>query len=297
MKYNINKEFGFFRRFKPPLNALTLRLALAMPKGLRSTKAVSVEKFKISGSDGRRVPLYVFTPKHAHEKLPAVLYFHGGGFVFKGAPYHYKLAKAYAEKANVKVVYVDYRLSFQGKYLTPLSDCIAAYRFVLDHADEFNIDINNVGLAGDSAGGYLALAVTKTLSQDGIPLPKYQMLVYPVVDPAMTTNSMKTYKDTPMWNSKANAKMWKLYSQGNKVYNPLFDDLSFMPQTYVEVAEFDCLHDEGLALHEKLISCGTDCTLFETAGTMHGFDIRLSAPTTQKAIEQRITALKRFING
>lgn len=297
MKYAINKEFGIFRKFKPPLNKLIFRLALIMPKGLRHTKTVTVAKYKVSVADGRKIPLYIFSPENVNGKLPVIVYFHGGGFVFKGAPYHYKLAKIYAEKANAKVVFVDYRLAFQGKYLMPLSDCVSAYRFVLENADNLKVNVNNIGVVGDSAGGYLSLALIKTLAMNGMAVPKYQMLIYPVVDPEMKTNSMSEYADTPMWNSKANAIMWKLYSHGNTVYNPLRDDLSFMPPTYIETAEYDCLRDEGIELHDKLNECGVACSLFQTNGTMHGFDICLSAKTTQKSIEHRINILKQFQNN
>lgn len=296
MKYAINKEFGIFRRFKPPLNKLVLRLALAMPKCTHSTKSVAAKTFKVAASDGKTVPCCVFSPKESQGKLPLIFFLHGGGFVFKGTPYHYNLAKICAEKLKAKVVFVDYRLAFQGKYLVSLNDCFAAYHYVVEHAEELGADIENVGLMGDSAGGYLALALCKMLAENGAVLPKFQMLIYPVVDPAMSSQSMKQFADTPMWNAKANAKMWQMYSCGNMPYNPLDDDLSFMPQTYVETAQFDCLHDEGVALHNKLLACGVKSVLNQTFGTMHGFDICRNAPTTQKTLQHRIDVLMKFIH-
>ncbi len=297
MKYAINREFGIFRKIKPPLNKVVLRLALAMSKSVRSTRNVMSQTFKVVADDGKSVPVYVFSPKGSNEKLPAIIYLHGGGFVFKGAPYHYRQAKHCAEKLNAKVVFVDYRLAFQGKYLVSLQDCFAVYRHFVENADKFGVDTDNIGLVGDSAGGYLALALCKMLSEHKLPLPKYQTLVYPVVDPEMSSKSMKQFVDTPMWNAKANAKMWQMYSCGNTPYNPLSDDLSFMPQSYVETAQFDCLHDEGAALHNKLLDCGVKSVLNQTVGTMHGFDICRNAPTTQKTLQRRIDILLCFMGG
>lgn len=297
MKYAINKEFGIFRRIKPPLNKLVLRLALAMPRCVRPTRRVVSQTLKVVADDGKIVSAYVFSPRGSHEKLPVIIYLHGGGFVFKGAPYHYRQAKCYAEKLNAKVVFADYRLAFQGQYLVSFNDCFSVYRYVTEHAEELNVDIENIGIIGDSAGGYLALSLCKKIAQSKIPLPKYQMLVYPVVDPTMSSQSMKEFFDTPMWNAKANAKMWQMYSCGNVPYNPLSDDLTAMPATYVETAQFDCLHDEGVALHNKLLACGVSCKLFQTVGTMHGFDICRRAPTTQKSLQHRIDILLHFICG
>ena len=117
------------------------------------------------------------------------------------------------------------------------------------------------------------------------------MLVYPVIDPKMQSDSMKKFTDTPMWNSKLNEKMWRIYSKGQKVFNPLQADLSDFPETYIETAQFDCLHDEGVNFADRLSKSGAKCELNETKGTMHGFDIKLQSSTTQSAIDKRIEFL------
>lgn len=297
MKYPINKEFGIFRKFKPPMNKAVFRLALAMPKCLHSNSSVSVKRIKAVAQDGKEVQSYVFSPKDKFGKLPTIFFLHGGGFVFKGTPYHYKQAQLFAEKLCVNVVFVDYRLAFQGEYLASLNDCFATYCHVLKNSDVLHVDVDNIGVAGDSAGGYLSLSLTQTLFQRKLVLPKFQMLVYPVVDPEMSFTSMKQFVDTPMWNTKANTKMWEIYSKGNKPYNPLCDDLSFMPTTYIETAQFDCLHDEGVALYNKMCNCGVKCVLNQTSGTMHGFDICRNAQTTQTALQRRIEVLKQFLQS
>lgn len=296
MKYAINKEFGLYCKFKPSVNRFVLCMAKLflslMPKGMHSSKSLKIQRVKIPCSDGKRIKLYVIRKKNEDGNVPVIFDIHGGGFVFKGASYHYKLAKQYALRTGNAVVFVDYRLAFDNAYGVPLSDCVTAYKFITEHAERFHFG-KEIIFAGDSAGGYLSVALTKECAQQNLPMPIAELLVYPVADPDMTAQSMQVYPDTPMWNAKSNQKMWQYYSYGNIVYRPLQDDLSFMPPTYIETAEYDCLHDEGVMLYQKILDCGGKAELYQTKGTMHGYDIKLKAPTTVKSVDKRIS----FLNG
>lgn len=296
MKYAINKEFGIFRHFCLPVSKPLLKLAKptlsALPKGMNSSKLLDISKHKIPCSDGATVTAFVIRPRAQEGAQHAILYLHGGAFVIKASPHHYKLAKKYAIATHSTLIMVDYRLAFETKYGVTLQDCVDAYRYVLANCDKLQIDAGKISFAGDSAGGYLCLALVNMCREIGLPLPKSQMLIYPVVDPSMSTDSMQKFVDTPMWNSVENGKMWSIYAKGNDTYNPLRDDLSYLPPTYVETAEYDCLHDEGACLATKLADSGVHCVLNETQGTMHGFDICLNAPTSVSAIDERIEFLK-----
>ncbi len=296
MKYAISREYGIFRFFHPPIHWVTLRLAKGilplLPKGMKSTKSLSIVKQKILCSDKKKINIYIIQPKDCDGKLPVILYLHGGGFIFQGAPHHYKLAKEYALLSKSMVVYVDYRLAFDTPFGTTLSDCLTAYRYILNNANTLNFDVDKIYFSGDSAGGYLCLSLAELCKKEGLPMPKKLLLVYPVVDPSMSTNSMTQFSDTPMWNQKLNKKMWSIYSKGKEVYAPLQEDLSYLPPTYIETAEYDCLRDEGVLLSQKLLQSNVPCTLNETMGTMHGYDICRNAPTTRASIKKRISFLK-----
>ena len=127
MKYAIKKEFGIYRFLRFPLNKAVLHLAKfflsATPKGMHSSKDLQIEKIKI-----KNFKAYVIKPKLKAKQT--IFYLHGGGFVFKGAPYHYKLAKIYALKSQSNVIFVDYSLAFE-KGGHPLNDCEDTYRFFL----------------------------------------------------------------------------------------------------------------------------------------------------------------------
>ena len=297
MKYPIKKEFGIYRRFRAPVNAVTIRAAKVLlsvcHKGMRSSKSLTVEKKSIVSFDGKKFRLYVIIPVTRREDAPVVLYLHGGGFVFKGAPYHYKLAREYALRTQSVTVFADYRLAFEKPRGATLSDCLYAYKYILSRAEEFCAHGVKICLAGDSAGGYLCLALANLCKEKGLPMPQKLMLAYPAVDPLMRSASMRVFTDTPMWNSVSNRKMWKIYTGGGEAFCPLDGDLSGFPETYIETAEFDCLRDEGVELFEKLEKSGVSCVLNQTRGTMHGFDIRMKAPTAREAVKERI----KFLNS
>ncbi len=293
MKYAVKKEFGLFRHFRPPMKKRTLRVAKAAlslcPKGMRTSGSLTVEKRKTTPS---AATFYLIKPKQ-QAPLPVVLYLHGGGFVFRGAPYHYRTAKEYALRSNSAVAFVDYRLAFDSPFGAPLADCLAVYRELLQNAERLGLEHGRTIFAGDSAGAYLCLALMQRCREENLPLPEKLLLVYPVVDPNMTTESMKVFVDTPMWNARCNAEMWRYYSHGKAVFDPLGTDLSDFPPTYIETAQFDCLHDEGVLLAEKLTEAGVPCVLRQTSGTMHGFDICLHSPTARDAIAARLDFLNR----
>ena len=106
MKYNISKECGIYRRFSPPICKPMLYLAKVclsiMPKGMHSDKYLDITKV-IVPSGSRQFSMYIIKPRGV-EKNRCIVYYHGGGFVFKGAPYHYKLAKIYAKETRSTVI-------------------------------------------------------------------------------------------------------------------------------------------------------------------------------------------------
>lgn len=286
----IDRQFGVFRHFRPPLNRAALsfaKVALSVcPKGLRSSERLSIERSSVPAPFGK-IPLTLIRPRGG--RPPLLFYVHGGGFVFKAAPYHYRLAKEYALGAQVAVALPDYRLAFDSPPLAALDDCLAALRGLVAHAGDLGLD-RRLFLGGDSAGAYLCLALLDRIKREGLPTPEKLLLVYPVVGP-MDTPSKRAFPDTPMWNAKCNAKMWQIYGRGLEFIETYHQNPYIFPPTYVETAEFDCLRDEGNLLAQTLREAGVACTLNETKGTMHGFDIKRNAPAVRCAVEKRIAFL------
>ena len=269
----------------------------------RSDKETDVTRILIPGSDGNRIPTLVIRPKGLEGNLPCLNYIHGGGFVFCAAPYHYTLAKKYAVSLGCTVVFPDYRLAPKYPYPAAAEDCFAVYQWMIENSAALRIDADRVILGGDSAGGDLTAAVTLMARDRGVKLPIYQMLIYPVADRHMQTESSLRYRDTPVWNTAASEKMWAFYlpslpKDHIEYASPLeAPSLNGLPPAYLEVAEFDSLRDEGLAYGKRLEEAGIRVEYYETHGTPHGFEFVLNVPITQKAIAHRIEVLRKVLES
>lgn len=305
-KYPIHSDFKKWTKLNPPLNRSTIPMMQSLMgllyKQERSTKELLVEKMTIPTRDGAEIQALMYSPAGISGSAPCLIYYHGGGFVIPAAPYHYKLAREYAQRAMCRVLFVNYRLAPKHKFPTPPNDCFDAYLFALDNAQSLGIDASRIGVAGDSAGGNLAAGVCIRASNEGKPLPCGQMLLYPSTGPNFQTESMKKYTDTPMCNSRDADKYVKLYVpesadlQSPYLYPMRAISLDGMPPAYIETAEFDCLHDDGVLYAERLMQSGVSAILNNTVGTMHGFDIVLDSPIVRECVDRRIDFLKTLFD-
>ena len=123
------------------------------------------------------------------------------------------------------------------------------------------------------------------------------MLVYPLTDAELETESKKLYQDTPQWNTRLNERMWSYYcgedSELRRNASPMQCPLpSVIPRTYIETAQYDCLHDEGILYGEKLKEAGAEVEINDTEGTYHGYDSELKAGIVQQNIKKRIIFLR-----
>ena len=302
MKYRIKKEFFPFSKIAPPIRSPKLAgflgSMLRAPRGIFRDKEVCVKREFIKSYDGKEVEVIVFTPIGIKEPAPCLVYYHGGGFFFGAAPYHYKIAKEYAMKTPCKLVFVNYRLAPKHPFPTPHEDCYAALVWTFENAGRIGVDRTRIAVGGDSAGGALAAAVTIISRDRGTDMPVFQMLIYPVTDRRMTSESSRLFTDAPMWNTKLSRMMWHGYLAGYNGPDIAYaspneaDSFSGLAEAYVEIAEFDSLRDEGLLYADNLKKSGITVEINETEGTMHGYDIVGSAPTTKDSIARRIAYMK-----
>lgn len=297
----IHKDFRTIA-VKLPFGREIIQLASLVQVWLRRTarlpKEIKRRSFTVSGG-GAQIPVEIFEPSNENTLLPCIFFIHGGGFGYEIAPHHLKLACAYALRANCRVVMPDYRLLPHHPFPAAYDDVMAAYKWLCENAAELCIDTDRIAVTGDSAGGALAANLCNNAKRAGLHEPCLQLLVYPVTDAGMSSKSMKKYSDTPGWNSVNNKKMWKMYLKGvpqeqicnaSPMNNTLPDSL---PHTYIETAEIDCLHDEGIMYAEKLRAAGFSAEVYETKGTIHGYDVAFKKQCTQKYVQLRIAAFKK----
>lgn len=301
-KNQIHPELKLIAR-KIPYNKVIIRCAnifqtvsfhlTRIPRGVIN-RTITVEGYK-----GLKFKAEIFEPSNVKEKLPCLIYVHGGAFSYKASAYHKKLACIYAGKAKCRVYFPDYHLTPRYPYPAAYEDVLALYKYILENAEEFGIDREKIGVAGDSAGASIAALICNNYEREGLKRPCFQMLVYPLTDITMQTDSMKKFSDTPLWNSQNNKRMWLYYCGNLKAEDafgasPMHSSLpGAIPDTYIETAEYDCLHDEGILYGKRLREAGADVEINETRGTIHGYDCALNTQIAIREVKKRILFLRK----
>lgn len=304
-KYAISREFFPWNLFAPPISEKFLAMAvphMKPPKSLWKDPELDVTTHKIVSYDGAEITCFMISPKDLHDNAPCLIYLHGGGFVLEAAGYHYRNAMRYSKEVGCKVIFPQYRLAPKNPHPVFFEDCYASLCWVYDNANTLGIDTSHIGIGGDSAGSTLSVGVCLMAQERQHPVKfRFQMLPYPFLDARNISDSCKRFTDTPMWNSSLSDRIGPMTnvdkSNPNYIwYSPVeAENFEDMPPAYIETAEFDCLHDDGILYAKLLRKAGISVTLNETKGTMHGFDIAEKAPTTLSVMEQRIAFMKRMI--
>ena len=304
-KYPNNREFFPWNLFAPPISKKFLAMAvphMKPPRFLWRDRELDVTTHEVVCHDGKTITCFVLSPKNLPEKAPCLIYLHGGGFVLEAAGYHYANAMRYAKEVGCKVVFPLYRLAPKHPHPVFFEDCYTAFCWVCDHAEMLGIDTDHIGIGGDSAGSTLTVGVCLMARERNHPVRfRFQMLPYPFLDARNCSDSCKRFTDTPMWNASLSDRIGPMTkvdrTSPNYIwYSPVeAENFAGLPPAYIETAEFDCLHDDGILYAQLLQATGVQVTLNETKGTMHGFDIAQKAPTTQAVIAQRIAFMKRMI--
>ena len=237
---------------------------------------VQTADFAISGPDS---PLRTRHYQPAVAKAaPLLVFFHGGGFVVGDLESHDGLCRMICRDAAIHVLSVDYRLAPEHKAPAAEEDCVAAYRWALEHAAELDADPSRIAVGGDSAGGTLAALVTLRSRDEGLPQPALQVLLYPALDLSARTRSRSLFSDGFFVTKQEIAWFTDLYLGGTDIatddaqVSPLQTaDLSGLAPALVVTAGFDPLRDEGNEYAAALCSAGVtvDHRQFDTLA--HGF--------------------------
>jgi acetyl esterase len=234
---------------------------------------LAVEDRIIQG--GIRVRLY--RPQLARPPMPALVYFHGGGWVVGSIDTHDPVAAALAVDLKGLVVSVDYRLAPEHPFPAGLEDCFAATRYVAAEAGTLGVDPARIAVGGDSAGGTLAAGVAMLARDRGGPKLAFQLLNYPVTDCNLNTLSYIELADGPLLRRNAMAWYWRLYVGGDgTTKNPLAaplqqENLAGLPPALITAAEYDCLRDEAAAFAAKLARAGVPTEYRLAPGLIHGY--------------------------
>lgn len=236
-----------------------------------------VEDRKIKMRDGHPISIRIYHPKSDASTKPAIVYYHGGGFVLYGLDTHDRICRRLADVNQSVVISVDYRLAPAFKFPTAPHDCYDALCWVHAHAESLNIIPSQISVAGDSAGGNLATVTCFQSKEHHGPPIHSQILIYPTVDgtlqfPSIDRNG-KGYlltKESMIWFVGHYARNEK--DKKNPMMSPIFqEDLVGLPPAFVLTAEYDPLVDEGAAYAQKLKDAGVEVQYKLYTGMIHGF--------------------------
>ncbi|MEO8158256.1 MAG: alpha/beta hydrolase fold domain-containing protein [Betaproteobacteria bacterium] len=283
----------------------------------REQYAMRVNKLKFSDSIfrsvDRRIPgpgsdiaLRIYTPREPGpaEKLPVLIWFHGGGFVIGSLETHDSACRMLANQADCIVVSVDYRLAPESKFPAAVEDCIAATKWVALHAVEFGGDASCMAVGGDSAGANLATVVAILARDAAHPRLAFQLLVYPCVAPEPETASHHKFKEGYILSRNSITWFYKQYLRNAKDvkdfrFAPLVhDDLSNLPPALVIVAGYDPLRDEGIEYTKRLIEAGNRVRLSNYEGMVHGFFLMGGAlEASRSAVAESAAAMKEAFDN
>jgi len=248
-----------------------LHIALKQPL----LQIYSVDHRSINGPSSN-LPIRIYRPSE-EKNLPALVFFHGGGWVLNFLDIYEPALRKIAKNGNFVIIAVEYQKAPEHSYPAPLDDCYATLKWVIENAAELGIDLAAIGVGGDSAGGNLASSVAlKACSEQLISLA-FQLLIYPCNDYQMNYPSATNYSQGYGLTTQAMKWFWDQYlSKVEDREDPYAvpvkaKSLRGVAPAILIAAEFDPLTDDVKNYYQKLIKDSVPAIYKEFAGQIHGF--------------------------
>jgi acetyl esterase len=261
----------------PPVQELSPEEARAIyAKRCKEQWGALDEMHSVDDIDADGVPIRVYRPVETDEPSMALVYFHGGGWVTGSIETHDGPARAFAKRAGIVVISVDYRLAPEHPFPAAVDDAWAATSWVSSHAEELKLDPDRIGVGGDSAGGTLAAVVARRGRDHAVPIA-LQLLLYPVTNSSADTPSYSLYSAGYGLTRDGMEWYWKQYlGEGGDGTNPdaspaQVSDLRRLPRAIVVTAEADVLRDEAEAYAQRLFLATVETEGYRYDGMIHGF--------------------------
>lgn len=288
-------------RGRAPVEQLTLEEARTTFRAAREAvqwKPVAVaEVLDLDLGQGQQLPARLYRPNPDQKAAPAILFFHGGGWVIGDLDTYDSLCRKLAVASNRTVLSVDYRLAPEHRFPAAVDDALTAYKSTISQAASLRIDAADIVVCGDSAGGTLASVVALAAPAEGLPTPAAAVLFYPVTDLQGQTGSYQTVANVPLtaatmiWfrdrylNDLSEAQDWRA--------SPLLaSSLAGFPPTFLTSAGHDPLCDEAFLFVDRLRAAGTRVEHRHLPGQIHGY-MGLSGVTAEAGLS--ITAAVAFL--
>ncbi|MDV6264602.1 alpha/beta hydrolase [Rhodococcoides yunnanense] len=311
--------------FDPELAPFTDMLTAADPHDLEATRhtmtdvarnlpayesesAIEIVDQLVDGPRGTSLPVRLYRPSEGRSGgvLPAIVHLHWGGFDSGSIDVIDALSRQMADQVGALVLAVSYRLAPEAPHPAALEDSYTALTWLAEHADDLGIDPARIAVAGNSAGGGLAAAVSLLARDRGGPAVRFQALVFAQLDDRLNTVSAREFTDTPMWTRESAQVSWRHYlgelTPGSPSVSPYaaparMADLTGLPPAFVTACEFDPFRDEDLTYGHRLVQAGVPVELHLYPGTFHASTAIADAAISRRMVADQIGALTRALNG
>jgi acetyl esterase/lipase len=293
IKFDLNKDLEMVRNLKLP--------------SIEKSHNVLTTTRMIKGTESELL-VKVYEPKsRQNEKLPAVFWIHGGGYVMGHPDGDDALCECFTEKIKCVVVSIDYRLAPEHKYPAAIEDCYAGLKWTVSKAEELKIDTSRITIAGASAGGGLAAALALMVRDRGEIKVAFQAPLYPMLDDRNETPSSYEINEKNLpkaWNREANEIAWKMYLGSNASGEvPYYaaparaKDLTGLPPAYIFIGQLDPFRDETLEYVTRLAQAGVPVEFHLYPGCFHGFDsIFNNTEIGRQARSEYINVISKALN-
>lgn len=283
------------------INGVRRMMHAAFP-GMDMPTGVTREDYSVEASDGRPLPLFLCRPAGPTGPRALIYWIHGGGYYAGHFEQDTDRMVEWCLALGCTVASVEYRLAPEHPYPAALEDCYAGLSWLVEKGRELGVDSARVIVAGASAGGGLAAALSLLCRERGGPGLAGQLLLYPMLDDRCSTESSQW--ETYVWTRERNQLGWRSYLgslAASQDVPPLAaparsTDLAGLPQTLMLVGSIDILLDEDLTFARRLIDAGVSTDLHVFAGAPHGFDLPKlggNTPLGRRASETMVAWLRR----
>ncbi|WP_048627487.1 alpha/beta hydrolase [Listeria ivanovii] len=293
--------------------ALQMRASMGSPnKDL--TKGVTTEHRVIQGEYGD-IPVRIYHHESQKELAPALIFYHGGGFVGGTPEVVENFCKGIAEKLPAVVINVDYHLAPEFPAPAALQDCFRVLNWVIENSDELRVDATKIGVSGDSAGGTLAAAVSYMDREAKTNYVGFQALLYPVLTLIDEDNDKYKWDITKFAASEetmpvvapgiigmnnSGLLLRTAYvrdeNPASPIYSPLSSpDKSIYPPTLIVSAEFDALRAFAAVFAKQLMTSGVKTKAIVYQGMCHAFIDKYGIyPQAEDAADEIVQMMKEI---
>jgi acetyl esterase/lipase len=268
---------------------------------------VALEDHMAPGPEGAPdVMVRTYRPAGLPTNAPAFYWIHGGGMVLGNVETSDPYCANIADKLNILVGSVEYRLAPEHPFPAPMEDCYAGLKWFADSAGQLGIDRGRIAIGGGSAGGGLAAGLALLARDRGEVDVCFQLLVYPMIDDRNTTRSAEAITDERVWNRDANLHGWDAYlagAAGGDDVSPYAaparaTDLAGLPPAYINVGVLDLFVDEDVTYAQRLMAAGVPTELHVYPGAFHGSPgLVPNSALSQRWAADELAALHRALNG